>query len=50
MNRLAVFLRELSSAATRTYDRTLSQPPTMHVPAGYILNVMVERDLSLEAI
>ncbi len=39
----------IADAATRTYDRTLSQPPTMHVPAGYILNVMVERDLSLEA-
>ncbi len=39
----------IADAATRTYDRTLSQPPTMHVPAGYVLNVMVERDLSLEA-
>jgi len=38
----------IANAATRTYDRALSQPPTMHVPAGYVLNVMVERDLSLE--
>lgn len=39
----------VANAATQTYDRTLSQPPTMHVPAGYILNVMVERDLPLAA-
>jgi type IV secretion system protein VirB10 len=38
----------IADAATRTYDRTLSQAPTMHVPAGYVLDVMVERDLSLE--
>jgi type IV secretory pathway VirB10-like protein len=39
----------VANAATQTYDRTLYQPPTMHVPAGYILNVMVERDLPLSA-
>jgi type IV secretory pathway VirB10-like protein len=39
----------VANAATQTYDRTLYQPPTMHVPAGYILNVMVERDLPLPA-
>ncbi|MBD5634990.1 MAG: TrbI/VirB10 family protein [Candidatus Eremiobacteraeota bacterium] len=39
----------VADAATRTYDRASSQTPTMHVPAGYILDVMVERDLALEA-
>ena len=39
----------IANAATQTYDRTLYQPPTMHVPAGYILNVMVERDLPIPA-
>jgi type IV secretory pathway VirB10-like protein len=39
----------VANAATQTYDRRLSQPPTMHVPSGYILNVMVERDLALPA-
>lgn len=39
----------VANAATQTYGRTLYQPPTMHVPAGYILNVMVERDLPLPA-
>lgn len=39
----------IANAATQTYDRKLSQPPSLHVPAGYILNVMVERDLSIPA-
>ena len=39
----------VANAATETYNRRLTQPPTIHVPAGYILNVMVERDLVLPA-
>lgn len=37
----------VANAATQTYTRTLAQLPTMHVPANYVLNVMVERDLAL---
>jgi len=39
--------QQVGSVSSQVASQYLNQPPTMHTPAGYILDVMVEHDLSL---
>lgn len=39
--------QQVGSVSSQVASQYLNQPPTMHTPAGYVLDVMVEHDLSL---
>ena len=39
--------QQLSTVSSQVANQYLNQPPTMHTPSGFILDVMVEHDLSL---
>ncbi|MFY9781631.1 MAG: TrbI/VirB10 family protein [Candidatus Baltobacteraceae bacterium] len=39
--------QQIGSVSSQVASQYLNQPPTMHTPAGYVLDVMVEHDLSL---
>jgi len=39
--------QQIGSVSSQIASQYLNQPPTMHTPAGYVLDVMVEHDLSL---
>ncbi len=39
--------QQVSTVSSQVASQYLNQPPTIHTPAGFVLNVMVEHDLSL---
>lgn len=39
--------QQVGTVSSQVASQYLNQPPTMHTPAGYVLDVMVEHDLAL---